>query len=239
MSRVIVCTVAIGGRYPQLAARLINSMALTNPAIEVQAWVNAYPFGAPGKVEEGGYQYGPYMAKPFALASAMRDGADIGILIDAAFYAVQPLQPLIDHIARTGYYLCKNGYFVGEWCSDRAMERMGQTRDKLFAMEECSSYAVGLNFADGRCVELLHRWCGFAADRLTFCGPHTSTSGDGRNRGFVSSDPRVRGHRHDQTALSVVANQMKMTNFVTRPTFTTYAGHNTEQHTVLLNKGDI
>jgi hypothetical protein len=118
------------------------------------------------------------------------------------------------------------------------MERMGQTRDKLFKMRECSSYAVGLNFADGRCHELLHRWCGFAGDRLTFPGPHTAEWGDGRNKGFVSVDKRVRGHRHDQSSLSVLANQMGMTEFVARPRFTTYLGHENET-TVLVNQGGI
>ncbi len=238
MSRVIVCTVATGQRYPVLAARLINEMHRRADAIEVQAWVNALPFGAPARVIENGYDYTGYCAKPFALASAMRDGADIAILIDAAFYPVRSLRAMIDHIAQNGYYLCDNGYRVGEWCSDRAMERLGQTRDKVMEMRECSSYCVGLNFTDGRCVELLHRWCGFAGDRLTFPGPHTAPHCEGRNQGFVSTDPRVRGHRHDQTALAVLANMMGMTNFVARPLYTSYKGHSTED-TVFENWGGV
>lgn len=235
--RVIICTVALGGWYPKGAARLIQEFDRVSPGFEVQAHVNTPPFGAPAAVIEDGYDYTAYCAKPFALAAAMMAGADIAILLDAAFYPIRPIHPLVDHIARNGYYLCKNGYRVGEWCSDRAMTRMGETRDRLMEMEEVSSYCVGLNFADGRCVELLHRWCGFASDRLTFPGCHTARfSGEGRNKGFVSNDPRVRGHRHDQTALSILAHKMDMHNLSERPLFTSYAGYETEE-TVLVNQG--
>lgn len=234
--RVIICTVAIGGWYPKGAARLIQEFDRVSTGFEIQAHVNVLPFGAPRDVIEDGYNYTAYCAKPFALAAAMMAGADIAILLDAAFYPIRPIHPLIDHIARNGYYLCKNGYRVGEWCSDRAAERMNVQREALLAMEEVSSYAVGLNFADGRCVELLHRWCGYASDRLTFPGPHTNLLEAGRNRGFVSTDRRVRGHRHDQTALSVIANQLDMLKLSERPLFTAYAGHETEE-TVLVNQG--
>jgi hypothetical protein len=236
--KAVVCTLALGGWYPAGAARLIQTMREHSPGIEVHAHVNTLPFGAPANVLEDGYNYTAYCAKPFALAAAMMSGADIAILVDAAFYAVRDIHPLIDHIAQTGYYLCDNGNKVGEWCSDRAMTRMNENRDDLMQMTECSSYCVGLNFADGRCAELLHRWCGFASDRLTFAGPHTAPDRDGRNRGFVSVDPRVRGTRHDQTALSVLAYRLGMQKLSQRPRFTAYAESATDA-TVLANRGGL
>lgn len=236
--KVVVCAIGIGGWYPKGIARMIQEFDRASPGFEVMSWVNTLPFGAPAAVVENGYDYTAYCAKPFALAAAMNAGADIAILLDAAFYPIRSIHPLVDHIAQKGYYLCDNGYKVGEWCSDRAMERMNQTREKLMEMREASSYCVGLNFADGRCHELLHRWCGYAGDRLTFAGPHSSLTEGGRNRGHVSSDPRVRGHRHDQTALSVIADRLRMTELTARPRFTTYAGHETEE-TVLVNRGGM
>jgi hypothetical protein len=103
-------------------------------------------------------------------------------------------------------------------------------------MEETSSYCVGLNFADGRCTELLYRWCGLASDRLTFPGAHTASGYPGRNHGFVSADPTVRGHRHDQTVLSILAHRLGMTELVNRPRFTAYKGSETAE-TVLVNQG--
>ena len=233
---VIVATVALGGWYPLGAARLIHTMREHNPGIQVQAHVNTLPFGAPADVIEDGYDYTAYCAKPFALASARFIGADIAILVDAAFYSVRNIHPLIDYIASHGYYFCDNGNKVGEWASDRCLDRTGVLRTNAMNMNEVSSYCVGLNFADGRCIELLHRWCGFASDRLTFPGPHTGILHKGRNPGFVSTDPSVKGHRHDQTVLSILAHKMAMTTLCERPRFTAYEGSETNQ-TVLLNRG--
>lgn len=235
---VIVCTVGIGGWYPRGVARLIDTMAQFAPGYAIQAHVNTLPFGAPSNVVDEGYDYTAYCAKPFALMAARNAGADIGILVDAAFYSIRDIGPLVDHIAQTGYFLCRNGYSVGEWSSDRCLERMGVERKEAWEMEEISSYCVGLNFSDGRCTELLHRWCGCAADRLTFCGPHTSTMHEGRNRGHVSTDSRVRGHRHDQTSLSILAHRLGMRELVNRPRFTAYRGYES-QETVLVNHGGI
>lgn len=236
--KVVICTVGIGGWYSKGIARLINEFDRVSPGFEIQAWVNIYPAGAPGSVVENGYEYGPYCAKPFALAAARNSGADIAILVDAAFYPIRRIHPLIDHIAQQGYYLCKNGYKVGEWCSDRAAVRMARTRDELMGIDEVSSYCVGLNFTDVRSARLLDAWCGLAADRLTFPGPHTAPSGDGRNKGHVSTDSRVRGHRHDQTALSVIADRLGMDKLSERPQFTAYLGSETSE-TVLVNHGGI
>ena len=241
--KVVICTVAIGGWYHRGAARMIEAFHNVSPGIEIQAHVNVLPFGAPAGVIEHGYDYTGYCAKPFALATARNSGADIAILLDAAFYPTHSIQPLIDHIAQRGYYLCKNGNLVGEWSSDRCLERMAETRDNAMRMEEASSYCVGLNFADGRCTELLHRWMGFASDRLTIPGPHTNSlfgafagSASGRNPGCVSTDARVRGHRHDQTVLSILAHRLGMRELTERPKFTAYLGSENET-TVLVNQG--
>lgn len=236
--KVVVCTLGVSGWYPRGVARLIQSMHLHEPGVEVQAFVNTLPFGAPAGVVVDWHDYTAYCAKPFVLAAARNSGADIAILVDAAFYAIRSIQPLIQHIARNGYYLCRNGYSVGEWSSDDCLNRMGTNREEAWKIEEASSYCVGLNFADGRCTELLRSWCGYASDRLTIPGPHTSLYEQGRNKGFVSVNPIVRGHRHDQTVLSILAYKIGMNALVERPLFTAYAGHETGV-TCLVNQGGL
>lgn len=235
---VIVTCVARGGWYPRGAARLINGMAEHCPGYEVRAHVNVKPFGAPASVIEGGYDYTAYCSKPYALLDAMMADATIGILLDAAFYPIRHIGPLVDHIAQHGYYLCRNGNNVGEWSSDRCLEAMSVKREDAFKIEEVSSYCVGLNFRDSRCVELLRRWCDHAADRVTFPGTHTNWTTErlGRNRGFCSDDARVKGHRHDQTVLSILAHRLEMRELCNRPKFTAYLGSETEE-TVLVNQG--
>lgn len=238
---IVICSIAHGAWYPRGISRMIQKFEEVSPGYQIQAHINCWPFGAPGSVVENGYEYGAYCAKPFALLAAMTSGADVAILLDAAFYPIAPIRPLVDHIAQQGYFFCKNGNSVGEWSSDRCLERMGVTRKDAFTMEEISSYCVGLNFADGRCVELLQRWCGFAADRLTIPGPHTSIeefarSHGGRNVGHVSDNTCVKGHRHDQSALSILAHRIGMQELTCRPKFTAYLGSQGPE-TVLINHG--
>lgn len=235
--KVTLCAIGIGGWYGRGIARLINSLHEHCPGYELQGYVNVLPPSAPAGVVEDGYDYTGYCAKPFALAAARDSGADIAVLMDAAFFCVRHIGPLIDHIARTGYYFCKNGNKVGAWSSDRCLREMKVDRDEAFRMDEVSSYCVGLNFAHERCAALLGEWCDYAADEVTFPGPHTSLSHpNGRNIGFVSNDFRVRGHRHDQTVLSVLAHRYKMHELSERPYLTAYKGYESEE-TVMVNQG--
>lgn len=242
---VTVCCVALGGWYPRGAARLIQEFASVSNGYRIEAHVNTLPAGAPAGAVENLWSYTGYTAKPFAMMEARLNGADICLLMDCAFYPIRHIGPLVDHIARNGYYFCRNGYQAGEWMSDRALERMGMSRDEAMTVEEISSYCVGLNFTDGRCIELLQRWCGFAADKVAFMGPHTNVPRwtshssepiSGRNPGWCSDDPRCKGHRHDQSVLSILAHRIGMRELTNRPRFTAYAGSETAE-TVLVNQG--
>ncbi len=233
--KVAICCVAIGGWYPRGIARMIERFRENSPGFHITAWVNCYPPGAPGSVVVDGYEYGPYCAKPWALKHAFDNGCDAAILLDAAFYPIRPVHPLFEHIAQRGYYFCRNGNGVGEWSSDSCLQSLLQSREQAFQIPEISSYCVGLNAHDERCVDLLGWWCSLDS-RLTIAGHHTNIGHQGRNIGFVSEDPRVKGHRHDQTALSILAYRLGMDELIFRPKFTAYLGSETEE-TVLVNQG--
>lgn len=232
-----IACIAYGGWYPRGAARLIQSMHDKSPGFEVLAWVNVLPPGAPGKVIESDYDYTGYVAKPFAMLHMLNTDADIGIVCDASFYALREIHPLVQHISMEGYYLCKNGNLAGEWVSDRSLNYLGIDRRKALEIEEASSYCVGLNFHHEKCRELARAW---ADSWRAIPGPHTNTMASdghiGRNPGFCSAHPRVRGHRHDQTTLSILAWELGMRDLTERPKFTAYLGSETEE-TVLVNRG--
>lgn len=241
--RVLIATVGYKGWYARGVARMIEAFQQHCPGYELHAWVNVLPPDAPKNVTDGHYDYTGYTAKPFALKECMDDGATIAILLDAAFYPIRDIFPLVDHIAQHGYYLCDNGFQVGEWSSDDCLNRMAISREKAMLMRECSSYCVGLNFANAsvECKGLLNDWCWWAQDGVAFVAPHTNTRGNfarksDRNPGFVSADPRVRGHRHDQTILSLLAPIYGLTTFTARPLFTSYKNSATAE-TVLVNDG--
>jgi len=186
------------------------------------------------------WNFGPYCAKPFALEYARQCGADVAILLDASFFPCRPIQPLVEHIQRNGYYLCRNGFNVGEWTSDAALEFFGVSRDASFEMDEISSYCVGVDLNHQQALDCVLHW---PSSTPSFPGPHTATGQPGRNPGFVSTDPRVKGHRHDQSALSIIANRLGMDRLSERPFLTAYhlgyGGLFPNENTVLVNHGVI
>ncbi len=242
--KVGICTVGLGGIYPLLVARMIQRFKAVSPGYLVRAWIDALPTGAPKNIVDG-YDYSGYCAKPFAMDSLRKDGFDIGIWLDASFYPVNQILPLVEHISATGYYFCDNEMIVGEWCSDACADGMGVTREWLMTLPELSSYCVGLDFRHGECVALLEQWKSAAYSDKLFPGRHTAGN-VGRNPGFVSTDPRVKGHRFDQTVLSIQAHQFGMTKFIKRPRFTGYAAREWNTYhlpptdeTVLVNWGKL
>lgn len=232
---VVIGVIGIGGWYPKGVCRLIDAFNQVSPGFTIKAWVNTLPADAPAGVIVDDYDYTAYCAKPFAMKALMDSGADAGILLDAAFYPIRHIQPLVDHIFRNGYYLCDNGAKVGEWASDECLRLLGVTRTDAMQMTEVSSYCVGLDFHQPDNRELVTDWCKYAP---AFPGPHTSADNSdiGRNRGFVSEDPKVKGHRHDQTVLSILAHRSRYHNLAQRPRFTAYTGSEDET-TVLCNQG--
>jgi hypothetical protein len=235
--KAAIATVGIGGWYPRGVARLIDSVAQFHPEMPVFAWVNRTPKGI-RPIFQDGYDYTPYEAKPAALAKAC-EKHDTVILCDASFYAVQPLDPLIDYIEEHGYYLCNNGNVVGEWSSDECLRSYELTRDEAMEIPEISSYCVGVS--TDRFTEpclLTAQWEADSRHAAVIAGHHSNIAVDphGRNPGFVSDDLRVRGHRHDQTVLSIIAWKLGLNKIVDRPRFTAYKGSETDE-TVLINQG--
>lgn len=235
--KVILATVAMGHWYPRGVERMLREFERVSPGYQILPFIDMLPSGAPLEMRDENWDYTGYSAKPFALNAAMDYGADIGILLDASFYPIRPIQPLVDHIAAVGYYFCDNGFNVGQWCNDAILERHGVSRDDALGWPDLSSYCVGLDFRENRSRIALRMWC---EDSLAgaFVGPHTNVGVHalGRNVGWCSNDPRCRGHRHDQASLSLIAYRLGMTNFCSRPRFTAYKGSEDES-TCLIAEG--
>lgn len=235
---IAICTIAIGQWYPKGAARMMEAFLNITPGYFVKVWTDAYPPGTPDNMVENQFNYRPYAAKPFALLEAMSSGADVAILLDASFYPIRSIEPLVEHIVRTGYFLCRNGFSIGEWTSDHCLAAFLLNRDQAMLMPDCSSYCVGIDCRGAWARRLVEEW-GRRSTRETICGAHTNFMYKSRrswNAGFVSNERRCRGHRHDQSVLSLVAHELGMLDFVSRPKFTTYKGHETEE-TVLVCEG--
>src|SRR5262249_5890303 len=126
--------------------------------------------------------------------------------VDAGLRIRRSLDPLFASIRSRGYLFFPESHSVGEFCKDDALSTLGITREESFAIPSCWAAVVGLDLGSPRGAEFLRQWKERAADGVSFPGP--KWSGVNGWPHLASPDPRVRGHRHDQTAASVIAHQL-------------------------------
>lgn len=239
MNRAIV-NVAMGERYVPMAGRLAQSLRGAGDTSKLMQWVNAFPAGAPTSHP---LPYAAYCAKPFAMREAQAAGHDLVLWVDSACYAIKPLDDLWKHIDEHGYYVQDNGWNVGQWCADHALPALMLSREEAMLIPEISTMVVGLDLRRQECQKFLALWTYLAGDGRTFIGEHANDHGQAittgvptRTVGHVSDDPRVLGHRHDQTAASVLAYRAGWSR-TPRGQFVDYFAEHQDERTVLVNRG--
>jgi hypothetical protein len=181
-------------------------------------WDREYPPGSPRHADA------PMAFKPFCFEEAKRQGYTSILWVDASVIVKAPLEPLFDVIEREGYLFFQEDHSVGAFCKDAALAPLGITREQSFKMRSCWSCVVGLDFRHVAAEEFLRLWRTAAADGVTF--PGAKWSGIKGYPRTVSPDPRVFGHRYDQTAASVFALRLGMTKWGSKEFFGQYFENN-------------
>lgn len=174
-------------------------------------WSGEYPKGAPS------HRDSPCGFKPFCFFEAEAQGYEIVLWMDATVQIVRPLEELFQCIERDGYLIFAEDHSVGAYCKDAALPTLGLTREDSFAMRSCWACTLGLDLRKPQSIEFLKKWKELATDGITFPGPKWSGV-----RGFpptASTDSRVKGHRYDQTAASVIALRLGMTAWRSKEVF--------------------
>lgn len=186
------------GWYPKGQKRLRKSLEQHSPDIDFISWSSTLPSGCPP------HEQIPYAFKPYAFKEARDRGYKFALWLDAAAWAVRDIMPVFEDTERDGCYLQHGGFTSGQWCSDAALGPLGITREESFEMGHLAACIMGLDLKNETSNKFLDRWLELADDGVTFPGAWRNT------KGKASSDPRVLGHRHDQTAASVISIQMGM-----------------------------
>jgi len=149
----------------------------------------------------------PYAFKPYVFKKAQKQGYDIVLWVDSSISLIKPAQIFINQILKDGYLLLLNGWTTGQWCSDAALKTLGITREESFEIPHLMACVMGLNLRSKKSCEFLNQYYARSEDG-TYKGAWTN-----KNR-EVSTDGRVLGHRHDQTAASVIAWKLDMRNWL-------------------------
>ncbi len=188
----------------------------------------SFPPGCPS------HQDVPFAFKPHCFREASARGMDLVLWLDSACVVLRSLDPLFRAMARDGYVLFRNqAYVVGEWASDQAIHALELSREESMSISEVNAAAIGLNLRHPAAAAFLDQWYRAAQGEVAFRGSREPlrTAEDYQamkwNRsGRASADPRVRGHRHDQTVAGVLAHrlQMKLTPHGLLPYSTSHRG---------------
>lgn len=188
----------------------------------LECWANIMPPSCPQHSEV------PYAFKAYALDTVRRRGVDLALWCDASIKPIRSLEPLWSLIEQQGYWFSANWWPNGEWCSDAALPLLGITRDESMTHMHVAATAFGLNLRSEIGNTFLDDYLRLAKNG-SFCGPWRN------DHGQASSDPRVRGHRHDQTAASVICWRLGMT-LTQPPAWFAYKGSETEKTVLLVER---
>lgn len=188
----VVVNVAFGVRYRTLQDGLKKSCTA--------AGVSSLMFDG---VPQGwrSHQESPYAFKVQAIEEAKKHGYSIVIWADSILRCVRYPAGVSLVAGEQGVMLLNDGWNSGEWCADSALAPLGVTREESFAYPHCHACLMAFNFDSRKGNEAFDRWK--EAERVgAFQGPWKN------DKGQASSHPSVRGHRHDQTAISIIAKRL-------------------------------
>lgn len=173
-------------------------------SIRKQGYVDAFlNLNDESQVGAPTHDVAPYAFKPAMFSYAQGRGYDMILWADSAVFAIANLEPIFEHIENHGHVFFANGC-VGEWSSDAALDSFKIGRDEAMRITELTGCLMGLDLRQPKAARFLIEWKALSRDGKTFPGSWNN------NNGEVSADPRVKGHRHDQTAASLLAHEIGM-----------------------------
>lgn len=233
MKRVVV-NLATGAYYQRGQHRLAESIRIHSEDTTVMLWRDI-PSDWPS------HQKVPYGFKAYALAEAFNrlrdDGPVLLLWADASIAAIRSMEPLWRRIEDEGYWFSANGWMNNQWTADSAYPDLfwdmsySQAREWNRKIPHVVATAFGISTAHQTGRAFLAEY-GRLAKTTAFCGPWKNEPGT------PCGPSDVLGHRHDQTAASVIAWRLGM-QLTFSPHIFAYGkvGEKTDESTILLADG--
>lgn len=197
--RRCVVSSGFGAWYPRGVDRLRASLAETNPGLAAILFRDS-------ETHARMHARAAYSFKFDAIEAARAAGFDSVLWLDASVWAVSDLSPVFELLESRGVYLVEDGWRFGQWCSDAALGVFssvcpgGLSRDRALEIPNLWACMLGVCPGSPAGSAFLREVWGFIDARPgVFNGPANNTDGS------ASSDPRVLGHRYDQTVCEFVS----------------------------------
>lgn len=199
----------------------------------------------------------PYSFKGFALRDCA-EKADLLLWADASILPIRSLDPIWERIEREGYWMSNNGYSNYTWTADSAYPDLFPALNaagwSLTGVEQppgalaratnrgiphvvATSFGLNMRHPKGRAF--LDEYFRLASETTAFCGPwwNKNSPEDGHKLGAAAcGPPDVRGHRHDQTAASVIAWWLGF-ELTEPPEYLAYRGRETDKTILVVDGG--
>jgi len=183
------------GRYLGQEQKLRYTVERHCPDADIFTFHDYAEIGSPS------HQQSPYSFKVHAIETVRNRGYKIIFWCDSIIRLRKPIDDLIPLIKQVGVYLQADGWPVGAWANDRALNYFSVTRDGAMKIEAIYACIMGFDFSTPIAVEFFNRWKKASNDGI-FVG---NWKNDLKTE---SQDERCRGHRHDQTCAELVSYQL-------------------------------
>lgn len=216
--KVVVSFADGAGNYAKALMRLEQSLRLVNFDGEFKG-INDYAhIGSPH--HKGTPDSVPYAFKAYSIKKAMEEGARYILWCDSVVYATKPIQPIFDYIKEHGYLIFNNvGFSIGDYTSDACLQKHGMSRKESFYHPMLMSCVQGFDVEHPVAKEFLKQYIEAASDGVSYNGSWTNEDLQ------VSNDARCKGHRHDQSKASLIANSLGMAITNAQMTYLAYDEH--------------
>ena len=156
----------------------------------------------------------PYGFKLKAVSIAIEKGYKYILWLDSNLVCIRQPKKIFSIIKNQDIYVYSPyADKMGYWCSDLALQSFSIERNQAFEIDELCAAIFGINADSKKTVDFFAEWNNFAKDGKTFKGlsEEYDIKDSFKNlNNIVSKDNRVKGHRHDQTALSFLAWKYKL-----------------------------
>ena len=146
----------------------------------------------------------PYSFKTFIFERVKNLGYKKILWVDSSVYLIKNIDHIFELIDKDGYLMQEAGHYVGTWANDKCLNYFRIERDQAMNMLMYGNAGLlGLNFENEIAIEFFNKWHQASKDGI-FIGKWNN------NDKTESEDERCKGHRHDMTCGSIIANQLKM-----------------------------
>ena len=212
--RTVVTFADGAGNYLKQMARLENSLRQTGFEGNIKT-LNDY-----GHIGSKLHNEVPYQFKAFSIEKARQEFGGLILWCDSPVYAKKNIDAVFKYIEKNGFLFFDNiGYSVGDYTSDICLKYFAIDRNQAFEIQMVMACVMGFDFSNPKANEIFEEYLQLAKEEETYMGSWTNVNAE------VSSDLRCKGHRHDQSVISLILHKHGIKPLHAQSTFFAYETH--------------